>query len=139
MGAALADGADLEGAQVELSEHATRNKAAWEETAAEYEEGGRRSWAGEREPSWGIWHVLESDLRALPDVAGKDVVELGCGTAYWSAWLARMGARPVGVDVTDAQLANARRLMARYGPEFPLLKASAEAVPLPDESFDVAF
>jgi SAM-dependent methyltransferase len=72
-------------------------------------------------------------------VAGKDVVELGCGTAYWSAWLARLGARPVGVDVTDAQLANARKFMAEYGPEFPLVQASAEDVPLPDASFDIAF
>jgi SAM-dependent methyltransferase len=135
----MADGRDLEGAEVELSEHAERNRAVWEGEAVNYEESGRQSWAGEREPCWGIWHVPESELRALPNVAGKDIIELGCGTAYWSAWLARMGARPVGVDVTDAQLENARKFMAEYGPEFPLLRASAEAVPLPDESFDVAF
>src|SRR5204863_355277 len=81
----------------------------------------------------------ESEVRALPDVSGKDVVELGCGTAYWSAWLARMGARPVGVDITDAQLANARKFMAEYGPEFALIQASAEDVPLPDASFDIPF
>ena len=46
----------------------------------------------------------------LGDVAGLDVVELGCGTAYFSAWLARRGARPVGVDVTPAQLETARRM-----------------------------
>jgi SAM-dependent methyltransferase len=124
---------------VELTEHAARNKKEWEVAAAEYEESGRRSWAGENEPGWGIWHAPETQVRALPDVAGKDVIELGCGTAYWSAWLARMGARPVGVDITDAQLANARKFMSRYGPEFPLVQASAEAVPLPDESFDIAF
>jgi SAM-dependent methyltransferase len=139
MGATVADGGDLEGAEVELSEHARRNKAEWEKAAAEYEEPGRRKWAGEGSPDWGIWHVPESELRALPDVAGKDVVELGCGTAYWSAWMARMGARPVGVDITDAQLANARKFMAEYGPEFPLVQASAEDVPLPDGSFDIAF
>ncbi len=125
---------------MELSEHAQRNKAEWERAAVEYEENGRRAWAGERPPNWGIWSIPESEVRALPaDVAGKDVVELGCGTAYWSAWLARMGARPVGVDITDAQLANARKFMAEYGPEFPLLQASAEDVPLPDASFDIAF
>jgi SAM-dependent methyltransferase len=124
---------------VELSEHAKRNQAEWEKAAPEYEQNGRRAWAGEKEPGWGIWGIPESEVRALPDVSGKDVVELGCGTAYWSAWLARMGARPVGVDITDAQLANARRFMAEYGPEFPLIQASAEDVPLPDASFDVAF
>ena len=125
---------------MELTEHAQRNKAEWEKAAAEYEEDGRRSWAGEKPPSWGIWAIPESEVRALPtDVAGKDVVELGCGTAYWSAWLARMGARPVGIDITDAQLANARKFMAECGPEFPLIRASAEDVPLPDASFDIAF
>jgi SAM-dependent methyltransferase len=128
---------DLEGPQVELTAHAKFNQAEWEKAAPEYEESGRRGWAGE-EPNWGIWSVPESELRALPDVAGKDVIELGCGTAYWSAWLARMGARPVGIDITDAQLANARKFMAEYGPEFPLVQASAEDVPLPDASFDVA-
>jgi len=109
---------------VELTDHARFNQAEWEKAAPEYEENGRRSLAGEKPPSWGIWGVPESEVGALPpDVAGKDVVELGCGTAYWSAWLARMGARPVGVDITDAQLANARKFMAEYGPEFPLLQA----------------
>ena len=74
----------------------------------------------------------------LGDVSGLDVVELGCGTAYVSAWLARRGARPVGVDVTPAQLDTARAMQARFGLEFPLVEASAEAVPLPDESFDLA-
>ena len=63
LGAALADGGDLEGAQVELSEHAKRNQAAWELEAPAYEEAGRRNWAGEREPGWGIWRVPESELQ----------------------------------------------------------------------------
>ena len=74
----------------------------------------------------------------LGDVAGVDIVELGCGTAYISAWLARQGARPVGVDPTPAQLETARRLQAEFGLEFPLVEAGAEAVPLPDASFDLA-
>jgi len=122
---------------VELSEHAARNRRFWEAESARYEEPGRHAWASD-EPSWGIWRVPERELRALPEVAGKDVVELGCGTAYWSAWLARMGARPVGVDVTDGQLGKARRFQQEFRIDFPLVQASAEAVPLPDASFDVA-
>ncbi len=74
----------------------------------------------------------------LGDVDGRDVVELGCGTAYLSARLARRGARPVGVDVSPEQLETARRCMGETGIEFPLLEASAEDVPLPDASFDLA-
>jgi SAM-dependent methyltransferase len=89
--------------------------------------------------TWGVWGVPESELRALPDdLAGLDVVELGCGTAYFSAWLARRGARPVGVDPTPAQLETARRCQRELGLEFPLIEAYAESVPLPDEAFDLA-
>ena len=61
--------------------------------------------------------------RVLPEsVDGLDVVELGCGTAYVSAWLARRGARPVGVDVTPAQLDDSAAMQARFGLEFPLAR-----------------
>jgi predicted RNA methylase len=66
--------------------------------------------AGGNDPRWGIWQVSESDLELLPDdLEGKDVVELGCGTAYVSSWLVRRGARSIGVDVTRPQLATAIR------------------------------
>lgn len=88
---------------------------------------------------WGNWAIPEAALRVLPDdVAGMDVVELGCGVAYFSAWLARRGARPVGIDPTPAQLETARRCQRETGLQFPLVEAYAEAVPLPDASFDLA-
>jgi ubiquinone/menaquinone biosynthesis C-methylase UbiE len=114
-----------------------RNRAAWTEWAAEYAENAEKSWSQE-EITWGIWRVPESEVRALPDVDGKDVVELGCGTAYVSAWLARRGARVVGVDPTPAQLETARRMQSTHELEFPLVEAPAEEVPLPDASFDLA-
>ena len=116
--------------------HIDRNREAWTEFAPEFAEWAPRAW-GRDEFEWGVWNVPESELGALPDVAGMDTVELGCGTAYVSAWLARRGARPVGVDVTPAQLATARRLQAEHGVEFPLIQASAEAVPLPDRCADL--
>jgi len=82
--------------------------------------------------------VPEAELRALGDVSGLDVVELGCGTAYFSAWLARLGARPTGVDVTPAQLETARRMQAEHGLDFPLLERNAEDTGLPAASFDLA-
>ena len=67
----------------------------------------------------GLLGMPEAELNVLADVAGKDVVELGCGTAYFSAWLARRGARPVGVDVTPAQLETARRAPEGDGDRVP--------------------
>jgi SAM-dependent methyltransferase len=122
----------------DLSPDALRNREIWTQENAEYTGPKALDAWRQEEIGWGVFQVPESEVGALPDVAGKDVVELGCGTAYFSAWLAKRGARPVGVDLTPAQLATARRCQQELGIEFPLVEASAEDVPLPDASFDLA-
>jgi SAM-dependent methyltransferase len=119
-------------------EHVLRNRACWDAQAPEYAGPGERAWAGAA-PTWGIWGVPDAELRALPpDLDGQDVIELGCGTAYLSAWLARRGARPVGIDNSLAQLTTARRLQREHGLPFPLLHGDAERVPCPGARFDLA-
>ena len=114
-----------------------RNRSLWTIVNSEFtDEDAHRAWAAE-EITWGLFGVPESDLRVLGDVAGLDVIELGCGTAYLCAQLARQGARPVGLDLTPAQLATAGRCQERFGLAFPLVEADAEDVPLPDASFDL--
>ena len=121
-----------------MSDYVDRNRELWTGSNAEYTgPAAARAWASD-ELTWGIFGVPEGELGVLGDVAGLDVVELGCGTAYFSAWLAKRGARPVGVDVTPAQLETARTLQQETGIEFPLVEANAEDVPLPDSSFDLA-
>jgi SAM-dependent methyltransferase len=121
-----------------LPEHVQRNRVVWDQWANQYAKDGETNWAAS-DPSWGVWGVPESELRLLPpDLAGKDAIELGCGTAYVSAWIARRGARVVGIDNSEAQLVTARQLQSRHGLEFPLLHGNAEAVPYPDASFDFA-
>src|SRR5439155_17813994 len=111
-------------------EHVFLNRAKWEEEAKEYVAAAERNWAKD-EPTWGIWGVPESELHVLPEnLEGKDAVELGCGTAYVSSWLARRGARAVGIDLTTAQLHTARRMQKEHGLSFPLIQANAEHVPL---------
>ena len=115
-----------------------RNREVWTRKNAEYTDGSAlRAWQAD-DLVWGVFGHPESALNVLGDVAGLDVVELGCGTAYFSARLAKLGARPVGVDPTPAQLATARRCMAETGIEFPLVEATAEDIPLPEASFDLA-
>ena len=83
--------------------------------------------------------MAEERLGVLPpDLAGLDTIELGCGTGYVSAWLARRGARPVGLDNSPGQLATARELQQRFGLRFPLLHGNAEQTPLADATFDLA-
>jgi ubiquinone/menaquinone biosynthesis C-methylase UbiE len=114
-----------------------RNRAAWAEWSKNFARHAEQLWPQE-EITWGQCRVPEAKLNLLGDVTEKDVVELGCGTAYFSSWLARRGARPIGVDLTPSQLETARRMQARHGIEFPLIEANAENVPLPDASFDLA-
>ena len=116
---------------------ADRNAALWTQSNAEYTDANAETNWALGEIHWGVWAVPETELNVLGDVAGLDVVELGCGTAYFSAWLAKLDARPVGVDVTPAQLATARRLQAKTGIEFPLVEADAGDTGLPDASFDL--
>jgi SAM-dependent methyltransferase len=86
-----------------------------------------------------MWQLRESELGILGEVAGKDVLELGCGAAQWSILLAGLGARPVGMDNSARQLDHARQALAAAGLDFPLIHAAAESIPLPDESFDIVF
>jgi SAM-dependent methyltransferase len=114
-----------------------RNRALWTVVNAEFTDtDADRSWAA-TELTWGLFGIPERDLGVLGEVTGLDVIELGCGTAYLSAQLARLGARPVGVDLNAAQLATAARCQRRFGLAFPLVEADAEKVPLADGSFDL--
>ena len=72
------------------------NRELWTQANSEYtDEHAYRAWGAE-DITWGIFNVPEQQLGVLGDVHGLDVIELGCGTAYFSAWLARRGARPRG-------------------------------------------
>ena len=124
--------------QDELPEHVRLNRAMWDVWAARFADGGVRGWARPA-PHWGIWHVAEEQVRMIPDdLADKDVIELGCGTAYVSSWLARRGARVVGIDNSEQQLVTARRLQQQHGLEMRLIHGNAETVPYADGSFDFA-
>ena len=111
---------------------------AWTRENERYTDArAEQAWAAE-EITWGVFNVPESELHALPEVAGKEVVELGCGTAYFGAWLKKAGAaRVVGVDPTPAQLQTARRCEERFGLGLEFVEAFGEDVPLPDDSFDL--
>lgn len=121
-----------------LPEHVVENRRHWDEAADEWVAAGERAWASE--PTWGQWGVPDAEAPMLPaDCTGLDVVELGCGTGYVSAWAKRRGARRVlGIDNSERQLATARRLAAEHDLDIEWVHGNAEAVPQPDASFDVA-
>ena len=118
-------------------EHLAGNVAWWDSRRDEQVELARRAWAQD-EPTWGVFGIPESEVGLLPStLSGLDAVEVGCGTAYVSAWLARRGARPVAVDPTPSQLEIARIQQRESGLAFPLIRAAGEQVPLRDAAFDL--
>lgn len=121
------------------SDHVAVNRRHWDDEAAAWHGPLARGQWEVTEPCWGLWQTPESQVSVFPeDVAGMNVIELGCGTAYVSARLARAGARPVGIDVSVAQLATARAMQGEFGIDFPLVLADAERVPCADDTFDLA-
>ena len=131
----MTDPTDLPG----LTDHAVHNRESWDAYSDEYQALHGAQLAGSGGLAWGTTQIPESELHVLGDVAGKDILEFGCGAAQWSIALAQLGARPVGLDLSGRQLEHARRLMQDAGVDFPLVHGSAEAVPLPDASFDIVF
>lgn len=120
------------------NDHVTTNRQYWNQKAHNWVAAGERAWAA-AEPTWGIWNAPESELQLLPsDMNGMKAVELGCGTGYVAGWMARRGADVTGIDVSDEQLATARRLAAQHGAQLDLLHGNAEKTPFADANFDFA-
>lgn len=123
-----------------MTDHASdveRNRHLWSLVNAQHtDQDAFRQWSADH-VRWGLFGIPDTTIGVLGDVNGLDVVELGCGTAYFSSWLMRAGARPVAVDVTPAQLETARRCQEHFDLRFPLIEADAEQVPLPSAHFDL--
>jgi len=85
---------------------------------------------------WNVLYERPAMLALLPDVDGKDVLDAGCGPGWYADWLARRGARVVGVDRSVRMVALARehlgdRARIIAGDLGDLRRA------LPDHSFDI--
>lgn len=117
---------------------AVANRDYWDARAHEWVSRGEANWAAPA-PNWGLHNVPEEELRLLPEsLAGSSSIELGCGTAYVSAWLVRRGAQAVALDNSERQLATARRLSADHGMPIRFVHGDAQRLPFEDESFDFA-
>ncbi|WP_067829537.1 class I SAM-dependent methyltransferase [Nocardia inohanensis] len=108
--------------------------AAYHETHADFL--GVDSPAGEF--VWCPEGLHEGDWKLLGDIEDKRILEIGCGSAPCSRWLAAHGAHPVGLDISRAMLARGVAAMSAGGPRVPLVQAGAEELPFASESFDLA-
>lgn len=113
----------------------------WDADAAQYHET-HADFLGVDSPSgefvWCPEGLHEGDWRLLGDIVDKRILEIGCGSAPCSRWLAAHGAHPVGLDISRQMLERGLDAMVAGGPRVPLVQAGAEELPFADESFDMA-
>jgi ubiquinone/menaquinone biosynthesis C-methylase UbiE len=87
-----------------------------------------------------VWNLARYTNGAIYDAALKlldrghqKVLDVGCGTGLMSATLAASGRRVVGVDLSAAMIARARR---KKGPQMEFVQGDAEKLPVEDGGFD---
>ncbi len=126
--------------EVGSAESLRASRAWWDADADDYqrEHGGD---LGEVEFLWCPEGLREADAALLgPPAAllGRRVLEVGCGAASCSRWLAVQGASVVGLDLSAGMLRHAAAAAERTGVRVPLVQAGAEQLPFAAESFDLA-
>ena len=142
---------DTEVAEIGSTAGVTRRAAGADETR----EAGRVYWdryseeyrdehgafLGEARFVWCPEDLDEADARLLGpagSLAGRRILEVGCGGAQCSRWLAAEGAEVVGLDLSAEQLRWSAELDLRTGTHVPVVQADAEDLPFADASFDLA-
>jgi ubiquinone/menaquinone biosynthesis C-methylase UbiE len=73
------------------------------------------------------------------DLAGKDVLEVGCGSGFAVQLFAEAGARVTAVDLTDWAVATTRARLDAFGLDAEVRRADGEDLPFADDSFDLVF
>ncbi|MFE9652095.1 class I SAM-dependent methyltransferase [Micromonospora sp. NPDC006431] len=111
------------------------NRGWWDADADEYQ-AEHGAFLGDVDFVWCPEGLREADARLLGEVAGRRILELGCGAAAAARWLATQGARPVALDLSAGMLRHAAQAAARTGVRVPLVQADALALPFADAAFD---
>jgi SAM-dependent methyltransferase len=114
------------------------SRSWWDGDADDYH-AEHGDFLGDADLVWCPERLREADAHLLGDVTGRAVLEVGCGAAMCSRWLARRGARPVAFDLSAGMLRHARAGGGRTGTAVPLVQADAEHLPFRAGAFDLAF
>ncbi|HEY8308774.1 MAG TPA: class I SAM-dependent methyltransferase, partial [Lapillicoccus sp.] len=81
--------------------------------------------------------VIEAVMREVQDWAGRDVLDIGCGTGFHLPRFAATARTVVGVEPHPPLVVQARRRVVAL-PTVRVVQASAAETTLPDASVDVA-
>lgn len=129
---------DLEAGRrpLETDESVRASRSWWDSDALAYH-AEHGDYLGDADFVWGPERFREAEAGLLGDVRGARVLEIGCGSAPCTRWLAAAGANPVGLDLSAGMLRVGQEAARRTGIDVPLLQADAGRLPLRDAVFDV--
>lgn len=114
------------------------NEADWDRYADEYQ-ATHGAFLGDAGFVWGPEGLTEAEAGVLGDVAGRDVLEVGCGASQCSRWVRGRGGRGIGLDLSFRQLQHSRRLDDATGLTVPTVQGTATDLPFADATFDAVF
>jgi SAM-dependent methyltransferase len=122
---------------VTSAESAAASSAWWDADADGYH-AEHGEFLGVSEFVWCPESLREDDVQLLGDVAGRAILEVGCGSAPCARWLADHGARVAAFDLSAGMLRYAAAANEATGTAVPLVRADAERIPFATASFDAA-
>ena len=112
----------------------TQNRTSWNAMAD--------SWFGVTAlPTYGCLCPTEDELNLFPDLIGRKVLDIGCGSGHSLKWCGDKGAVELwGLDISDRQLENAEKYLDENGYAPKLYNSPMEKNPgLPESYFDVVY
>ncbi|WP_424185856.1 class I SAM-dependent methyltransferase [Actinokineospora sp. G85] len=113
------------------------NIAWWDADADDYH-AEHGEFLGVTDFMWCPESLREEDANLLGEVSGRDVLEVGCGSASCARWLRERGANVVGIDLSAGMLRYGRAANTATGIDVPLVRGNAERLPFRAGSFDLA-
>lgn len=111
-----------------------QNKSSWDAMAD--------TWFGSTAlPVYGCLAPTEDELHLFPDLSGKKVLDIGCGSGHSLCWCGQKGAAELwGLDLSEKQISNAQSYLTENGYHPRLYNAPMEQeCGLPKEYFDVVY
>ncbi|HWC79365.1 MAG TPA: class I SAM-dependent methyltransferase [Pseudonocardiaceae bacterium] len=119
------------------AESRAASRAWWDADADDYQ-SEHGEFLGVADFRWCPEGLREADAHLLGDITGARVLEVGCGSAGCARWLQANGAHAVGMDISAGMLRHAATGNTETGVSVPLAQASADQLPFPAETFDIA-
>ena len=132
-----APASSVERRAADSQETARANRRWWDAQSPQYyaEHG---AFLGDDQFVWCPERLDEADVHLLGDVAGRRVLEVGCGAAQCSRWLQAQGAQVVAGDLSLAMLQRSGLIDAGRDRSVPLVQTDAAGLPFADGVFDLA-